>query len=329
MGEELFTRKTTTKDLFNTIYELVREGDFKNSLEYFDKIIEMDFEYPLLYENMSCIKFWDNRKEKIEELRNNKIELSLFLENNLKKFEAFVSERNFPKDLIAIKAIRFYINETVINALESDDKTGNLTDRKARILLARSYIESGNIEKAIFTLSSLKKSMPYDGLVLSLIAEAYYRANNIKASKMYIRDALFYGVFSIDFDMITIPEVDIIIDTIESRGVHSKSREDILAWMFAYSELMNILDVKRSFNEGEEVNLRRMISKLEAEYRKVKSRDTVAPKLMSAYALLTTYLVMNGDKKDVNEVAILGRKMAMIDRDLVEYYIKILDFKKR
>ena len=95
--------------------------------------------------------------------------------------------------------------------------------------------------------------------------------------------------------------------------------------MSAYGELMNILDIKKELTKEEEFELRKNISKLEADYRKLKLRETTAPKLLSAYAFLTTYLIMRHTEEDMNEIKILGRKMSEIDKDLLQFYIKILN----
>ena len=130
---------------------------------------------------------------------------------------------------------------------------------------------------------------------------------------------------AIEFENISIEIVREIRDIIIKRGVHNNSQEEIILWMSAYGELMNILDVKRPLNEQEEFDLRRNISRLEADYRKIKLRETTAPKLLSSYAFLTTHLIMRQNDSDVEEVKVWGRKMAVIDKDLLQYYIKILD----
>ena len=95
--------------------------------------------------------------------------------------------------------------------------------------------------------------------------------------------------------------------------------------MSAYGELMNILDIKKELSEKEEIELRKNISRLEADYRKFKLRDKVAPKLLSSYAFLTTRLITRHNSSDMQEIEIWGRKMATIDKDLLQYYIKILN----
>ena len=80
-----------------------------------------------------------------------------------------------------------------------------------------------------------------------------------------------------------------------------------------------------TINKEEEIKLRKNISRLEADYRKFKLRDKVAPKLLSSYAFLTTCLIMRHSVSDMEEIEIWGRKMATIDKDLLQYYIKILN----
>ena len=61
MNEEFFSRKESVKDIFFMIEGKLKKGLFKESMEDFDRIMAMDFEYADLYENISCVKFWINR----------------------------------------------------------------------------------------------------------------------------------------------------------------------------------------------------------------------------------------------------------------------------
>ena len=142
---------------------------------------------------------------------------------------------------------------------------------------------------------------------------------------MYIREALFYEPQNIEFEKITIEAVREIRDIIIKRGIHNGSQEEIISWMSAYGELMNILDIKKELSREEEIELRKNISRLEADYRKFKLRDKTAPKLLSSYAFLTACLIMRHNSSDREEIEILARKMAAIDEDLLRYYINKLE----
>ncbi|WP_300365838.1 hypothetical protein [Brachyspira sp.] len=324
MEEELFSRKESVKDIFNVIENKLKQGLFIDSIEDFDRIMSKDFECVDLYENISCVKFWINRLDKFKSVEKNCIEYCKLLDSSYKKFSIFVRGKSYSEDLLSIKAIHYYVYNKIIELIMKKN-TDDIEGTEELHLLSNAFIELKDYSRALKSYEYLNMVEPYNSKTLSYIAMIYDKLGDDKKSKMYIREALFYDPLSIEFENISIEVVREIRDIIIKRGVHNNSQEEIIMWMSAYGELMNILDVKRPLSEQEEFELRRNISRLEADYRKIKLRETIAPKLLSSYAFLTTYLIMRQDDSDVEEVKVWGRKIAMIDKDLLQYYIKILD----
>ncbi|KLI27032.1 hypothetical protein A9X77_00110 [Brachyspira hyodysenteriae] len=324
MEEELFSRKESVKDIFNIIETKLKQGLFTESMEDFDRIMSKDFECANLYENISCVKFWINRLDKFKSVERNCIEYCKLLDSTYKKFNVFVHGKSYDENLISINAIHYYVYNKIIELI-MQRSTNGIEGTEELHLLSNAFIELKDYSRALKSYEYLNTIEPYNSRTLSYIAMIYDKLGDEKKCKMYIREALFYDPLSIEFENISIEVVREIRDIIIKRGIHNNSQEEIILWMSAYGELMNILDVKRPLNEQEEFDLRRNISRLEADYRKIKLRETTAPKLLSSYAFLTTYLIMRQNDSDVEEVKVWGRKMAVIDKDLLQYYIKILD----
>ncbi len=321
MNEELFSRKETVKDIFFIIEDKLKKGLFKESMEDFDRIMAMDFENADLYDNISCVKFWINRLDNLEKLKEDYLEYCKFLDSSYKKFCKFVRDKNYKMDLISINAIHYFVYNRIIELLMSEDING----KEQLNLLSNAFIELEDYSRGLKAYEYLNTIEPYNSNTLGFIAEINHKLGDEKKAKMYIREALFYEPLNIEFERITIDAVREIRDIIIKRGIHNNSREEIISWMSAYGELMNILDIKKELSREEEIELRKNISRLEADYRKFKLRDKVAPKLLSSYAFLTTCLIMRHSSSDMEEIEIWGRKMANIDKDLLQYYIKILN----
>lgn len=325
MAEELFARKESVKDVLGIIEEKLKKGFFKETLSDFDRIMEMDFNYPHLYDNIACVKFWINREEKIDSLKTDFTELCLFLDSSYKKFIDFVESKSYERDLITVHAIHIYVYNEIISCIT---KKSDIDSKEDLRLLAKAFLELKDYEHSIKAYEYLYTIDMYDGATLSSLAEIYHILGNEKKAKMYIRDALFYGSLDIDFKNIDIEVIYELKNAIIKRNIHNKSEEEIILWMSSYGELMNILDIKRPFHDGEEMHIRKIISNLEADYRKVKLRTLAAPKLLAAYAFLTTFLIAARNEEDIEEITILGRKMALIDKELVQCYIKLLNIKR-
>lgn len=324
MEEELFSRKESVKDIFNVIESKLKHGLFTESIEDFDRIMQKDFECKDLYENISCVKFWINRLDKFKSAERNCIEYCKLLDSAYKKFNVFVHGKSYDENLISINAIHYYIYNKIIELI-MQRSTNDIEGTEELHLLSNAFIELKDYSRALKSYEYLNTIEPYNSKTLSYIAMIHNILGNKKKSKMYIREALFYDPLSIEFENISIEPLREIKDIIIKRGVHNNSQEEIILWMSAYGELMNLLDVKKPLSDKEEFELRKNISRLEADYRKIKLRELIAPKLLSSYAFLTTYLIMRRNDSDVEEVKLWGRKMAMIDKDLLQYYIKILD----
>ena len=241
-----------------------------------------------------------------------------------KKFEEFIKTKSYNKTLITIKAIHYFIYNNIITIIMQKN-VEEIRGKDELHLLANAFIELGDYSRALKAYEYLNVIEPYNGNTLSNIAQINHILGDTKKAKMYIRDALFYAPLDIEFERITIDAVREIRDIIIRRGIHNNSQEEIISWMSAYGELMNILDIKRELTKEEEFELRKNISKLEADYRKLKLREATAPRLLSAYAFLTTYLIMRHTEEDMDEIKIWGRKMSEIDKDLLQFYIKILN----
>lgn len=324
MAEELFSRKETIKDIFIIIENKLKQGLFNESIEDFDRIMFMDFEYPKLYENISCVKFWINRLDKFESAKMNCLAYCKLLDSSYKKFNIFIRNKSYDDNLMAINAIHNYVyNKTITLIMERD--INDIDNTEELHLLANAFIELKDYSRALKAYEYLNMIEPYNSITLSYIAMIYNILGDKKKCKLYIREALFYNPLSIDFENIDIDIIREIRDIIIKRGVHNNNLEEIISWMSAYGELMNILDVKKTLSDKEEFELRKNISRLEADYRKLKLREFIAPKLLASYAFLTTYLIIRNTDSDVEEVKVWGRKMATIDKDLLQYYIKILD----
>ncbi|WP_304353765.1 hypothetical protein [Brachyspira innocens] len=324
MEEELFSRKESVKDIFSVIESKLKKGLFEESMEDFDKIMSMDFECADLYENISCVKFWINRLDKFKSVERNCIEYCKLLDSTYKKFSIFVHTKSYNESLMAVNAIHYYVYNKTIDLI-MQKSTDDIEGTEELHLLSNAFIELKDYSRALKSYEYLNTVEPYNSKTLSFIAMIYDILGDEKKCKLYIREALFYDPLSIEFENISIEVVREIRDIIIKRGIHNNSQEEIILWMSAYGELMNILDVKRPLSEKEEFELRKKISRLEADYRKLKLREAAAPKLLASYAFLTTYLIMRQNDSDIEEVKVWGRKMAMIDKDLLQYYIKILD----
>lgn len=329
MSEELFTRKTTARDILAVAEKKLEGGLFLEALEDLETIMEMDFNFPKLYEITACVKFWLNRKNKIESLKDSDMELALFLDFSYKGFIEFCKGKSIDLELEALKSIHRYIYKEIVHLMTYKDfNMGAHESKDTLILLGIAFIELEAITDALKTFDYLRTILPYNGECAFFLSELYHRVGNEKASKVYLRDALFYGVLEMPTYYMTVPLIYEIRSIIEKRGLHNSSAEEINSWMSAYSELMNVLDAKRAFHSEEEILLRRTISKLEVDHRKIKLRPQVAPKLLACYAWLVTGLIIADNEEDADEIAILGRKMALIDKELVQYYIKILGLER-
>ena len=198
MADELFSRKESVKDIFNIIESKLKKGLFKESMEDFDRIMYMDFECSNLYENISCVKFWINRLDKFNTVKNNCIEYCKLLDSTYKKFRAFIGNKSYNEDLISVNAIHYFVYNKTIELIMNKN-TDDIEGSEELHLLSNAFIELKDYSMALKSYEYLNTIEPYNSNTLSFIAMIYDILGDKKKSKMYIRDALFYDPLKTPF----------------------------------------------------------------------------------------------------------------------------------
>lgn len=319
MGDDLFNRRESPRDIFITIENKLKKGMFSETLPDFDLLIELDREYPNLYESLSCVRYWVNRQEKIEALKNKGKELVLLLEDCYKNFIIFTRERNI-ENIDALLWIKHYVFMTIIIALQ--DEYNKKGDAATLFILSNALIEVEDYPRALKVLEHLRKKENYvDGKTLSMLAYVSFKIDNIRYAKLYLREALFYDPLGIDENIMTNPLVDSIKEKMKNNGRHISDEKTIKLWLGVYGEVFHILDVKSALSDRDAIGIRAMISRFEADMRKRESRDSAKPRLMLSYLWLMSFLLIKS-RANVNEIEMTTRKMASLDSELAREYVE-------
>ncbi len=320
MGDDLFSQNESVIDVLFAIGDKIRDGLFSDALKYFDVIIEIDNNYPFLYERLACIKFWINREHTIVSYKNKELELTRLLDGYYKLFLEFSKKYDMPADIDIIVDIKAYVFNTTVNILQKEYQTNGNADVLKQLCYA--LVEIGDYKKAIKGLEYLRECQCIDGNVLANLALAYSKIADDRMTKFYIREALFYDPLNIDIpllrDNIYIRDIEKII---KESAIQLASKEQLLLWLGVYGEVYNILNIRHALTQKELLVLRKMISKFEADCKRKNLRENAIPRLLLAYLRLVSNLLING-VKNVNEIEFIIRKMDRLNTNLTKIFVE-------
>ncbi len=320
MGDDLFSQNESVRDILFTIEDKIKNGLFSQSIKYFDMIIEIDNEYPLLYERLACIKFWINRESTILSYKDKGLPLSTLLSSYYKLFSDFIRKYEIPEDTEIIVSIKAYVFNSIVEILEHEYKRTGSADILKDLCYA--LIGIGQYKKAIDGLEYLRERQYLDGHILSNLALANEKISNIKMSKFYIREVLFYDPLNIDNallrDNIYIKKIR---EVMFNSTIQISSEQETQLWLGVYGEIYNILDVRRSLSPKEIIVLRKMISRFEADYKRRNLMENTSPRLFLAYIRLALNLLLDS-KKNVDEIEFIIKKMDMLNTRLTRIFVE-------
>lgn len=325
MFNDLFSGKESTRDIMFTIEDKLRNGQFFASIEYFDKLIEIDDTYPLLYERLACVKFWVNREENIKLQKTLVVQFAKMLTLYYKDFISFAARYEIDESIEIVAAIKDYVYGYIVTILENEYKRTS----SAAVLkdLCNSLAEIKDYKKAIKGFEHLLRADYTDAYVLSKLSLLYGYLKNDERSKFYLREVLFYDPLNIEkelFETNKYLEEALLISSKKTNALVEKDEEKLLFWAAVYADVYNIWKTVYVIDKSHVITVRKMISRFEADCKKKNIQKNVAPRLFLAYTRLISFLFLDA-KANIDEIEFIAKKMEVLDNSLTREFIESLD----
>ena len=194
-----------------------------------------------------------------------------------------------------------------------DEESGQDTEILFR--LGKCYKGLGNYGKALEFFERASHQKVDDPDILSELADCYAFVNELRAAKVFFREAFFINPQKIDLIALESLLIRRLIERVSRLGFSSPQLEE---WVPVYGVLYGVFNVKRELKPLEYGKLKQEIYQLESE-RKEKPQDTIIiPKLINKYFWLIDHYISNKDpRENVDEVL---RKIKSLNDSVFELY---------
>ncbi len=295
-------------------YDALKQGQFQASIELMKKAAESDKQRLEIEQALQCAFFWQERKDKIRELDHYSQSEYLMTEWN--------NFLNYTSSLPDIAPNCFYnIKHYVYTlALENYLKLADskeLLDFESLLKIGRIHKELGNYESAIEVLEHAHQTKRNDPQVLADLADCYAQVDEMKASKLFFREAFFIDPEAIDISAIESPFFHTLLEKMKQNGI---KKSELRLWIPVFGTIYGIFNIKRELKPIEIGKLKQSISILESKLcEKSEAAGKIIPLLLNKFFwLMDHYLSIKAPQADIDDLLL---KIKELDENIYMKYI--------
>ncbi len=310
--------KITDKDediegLLGQAYGCARAGSFEESESYLEKALSIDFEHAEIVSSLKCVNFWKERDRQFSVL-SDPFEKGEFLLKEWRSFTQFLKRIGTNYDRCSYSIRQFVFGQALFNYMRLyDETTGSDTDILFR--LGKCYKGLGNYGKGVEFFERASHQKADDPEILAELADCYAFVNEMRASKVFFREAFYLNPQKIDILSMESLLIQRLVDRISEMGYHSPELEE---WIPVYGVLFGVFNVKRELRPLEYGQLKQGIYALESKISEKETDPVLVPRLLNRYFWLIDHHICSKDARDkIDEVL---DKIRDLDPSIYELY---------
>ena len=309
--ENVTTQEDSLKDLLAKSYGLFGEGDFTESEKYLEKALSIDLDNAEVLSALKCAHFWKSRSLRVDRLQD-PLERGEYFMKEWRNFDSFSRSflGRFGRCLLSIK---LWVFGRALASYKGTQQEDEGLDREILFRIGRCYKALGNYEKALALLEMSNNRKREDPEILAELADTYALINEMKASKVFFREAFFLDPQKVDLLFLESEMLRRLVRKIKSVGIQEK---DMKEWIPVYGVIFGVLNVKRELNSLEYGKLRQSIYALENEVNngQANREEVCIPRLLNRYFwLIDHYLITNEPREKIEEVL---EKIKILDNSI-------------
>ena len=275
-------------------YNYFKQGQFDKAKELLEEELKIDQGNTELSSALNCALFWQERKEKMRGM--DCYAMSNYLMNQWEEFLNFINKigRVSEKCLYSIK---HYVYNTALANYSGLYEASGIIGTEILFQMGKLYKGIGNYEKAVQTFELSNQQKHNDPKILAELADCYAQIDEIRASKLFFREAFFIDPLIIDIENLEAVFIQKLIQRIVKLGICAT---DIKQWIPVYGTIWGVFNVKRELKPLEIAKLKQSINNLEKKIQdKHKDIDKIIPYLLNKYFWLIDHLINTGAPKSV------------------------------
>ncbi len=285
--------------LLKDAYARFKAGQFESAVGVLERALAVDYEHPEILTAMKSAHFWLDRLDRIEEIDDD-FERGEYLFKQWSVFCEFLEGEADSQDR-GVYAVRQWVFGRALGSFlrVHDGSAGSDPDLLHRI--GRCYKGKGDYKQALEYFEACSRQRSDDPQVLAQLADCYAFINEMKASKVFFREAFFLDPQRIELPSLECTMMHRLIDQVRSEGREGPALPE---WVPVYGVVFGVFNVKRELRSLEYGKLKQSIYALESRIAE-EGRNDVAlePRLLNRYFwLIDHYLAVGDDREKVDEI---------------------------
>ncbi len=299
--------------------ESLKKGDFEKAGNDLEKALSIDFNEVNVINALKFVNFWIERKARFQGVAGH-YERGCFLFKQWKSFTVFSSRFESDDELTAYAIRHWVFSQSLYHFSQLLDSSAqepeNPVEPDLLINIGLCHKNLGDYCRALEYLEAAMQIRPEDAELMAEVADCYAFINEVRASKIFFREAFFIGPQAIDIYSLESLLIKKLIGRVRSLGFDENM---IKEWIPVYGVLYGVFNIKRELKALELGKLKQLINTLEHQLEDDhENRDTVIPRLINKYFWLIDYYVSISDSKDRIEDVL--KKINKINPAVYELY---------
>jgi len=294
MDKRVINSQNELSTILHRTRDIIKNGDFEEARNELENGLSIDFNNTEVITGLKYVNFWIERKLK-------------FHQEFSRKFDT--------KDEMTLYALKYWVfNQALYHFLEILNHSPD--DYEMLIKIGISYKNLGDYCKALEYLEYANQKKSDDAELLSEMADCYALINEVRAAKIFFREAFFIDPSKVSLYSMESLLIGKLIDNIKEQGYE---KEELNEWVPVYGVLYGVFNIKRELKALELGKLKQSINSLENRYEEEpENRYLTIPRLINRYFWLIDYYINVKDSRD--RIEDILKKINKLNPSVYELY---------
>lgn len=301
--------------MLKNAYELLSNGAFGGAGEIFERALAFDFDSGEIICALKCSGFWRERESRYMQIED-PFERGEYLMNQWKAFQDFLkrNEDDFDQGVYCLK--QWVFGKALGDFLSVLDSPAG-SDPEILYRIAKCYKAKGNYKQALEYLEASNHQKADDPRIIAELADCYAFINEMKAAKIFFREAFFIDPQEIDVDSLESMMIHRLLAKLRDLGFEGAA---LAEWLPVYGTLFGVFNVKRELRSLEYGKLKQSIYSLQCALdEEGRSDSMLEPRLINRFFWLIDHYISTGDSREkVDDVL---QRIRKINPSIYEQYI--------
>jgi tetratricopeptide (TPR) repeat protein len=295
-------------------YDLFRCGKFVEAGNVLSEALAVDFDRDEVVSALKCANFWKERTAKLEKIHEDE-KKSKYLFEQWDRFVDFVDRLKKVYEG-GIYPIKQWVFGTALVHLKRQLEQRGKHDVELLVDIGHAHKRMGDYAHAAEFFEAANRQSTDDPGILAELADSYALINEVRAAKIFFREAFFLGPEKIDLKRLESLLICRLVAKVRDMGYESP---DLERWLPVYGNLLGVLSIKRELKPLEFGKLRQAVYQVEKEYGE-EGDQALVPKLINHYFWLIDHYI--AAKAERNKIEGVLAQLKELDPIIYEKYVK-------